>query len=125
MPSRKKGTILVADDDAEIRAILTELLQLEGYSVITAANGREVLCRVDEQDDLAVILLDLMMPEMSGWELLEHRRGDPRLRTIPVVVLSGLYDFEGVEEWNIAAFFKKPLDTESLLDVIDHCFASG
>jgi CheY-like chemotaxis protein len=82
-----KAKILVADDDAATRQMLNFLLQDEGYDVVLARNGREVVQMV-ESDSPDLVLLDLMMPEMDGYEALNVLRENGRLSSIPILVVS-------------------------------------
>src|SRR5262245_27439609 len=81
--------VMVVDDDEDIRETLAELLQDEGYRVMAVANGREALERLRENHDKPrVILLDLMMPVMDGWQFHREQQVDPTLASIPVVVIT-------------------------------------
>ena len=81
--------VLLVDDDADIRAALTDFLRDEGFVVHTARNGREALKWLrDNGDQPNVVLLDLMMPVMDGRAFLDARESDPQLSAIPVVVVS-------------------------------------
>ena len=83
------GTLLVVDDDADNRELLRRMLERQGYAVTCAANGPECLERLGRtQFDL--VLLDVMMPGMSGFDVLSAIREDPALRPVPVIVISGL-----------------------------------
>src|SRR6267142_4249462 len=122
MPRRKKvshETILVVDDDPEIRESLSELLYHRGYSVLQAENGRralDVLKTVPPRTP-CIVVLDLAMPVLDGLQFLQYRAEDPRLRHIPVVVFSGnprpIHPLEGIE-----AYLQKPLEPEILLEII-------
>jgi CheY-like chemotaxis protein len=81
--------VLLLEDDALTRALLVRLLTVEGYEVVTAADGREGLDRLAQMAPPDVILLDLMMPVMNGWEFRQVILKDPALAAIPVVVLTG------------------------------------
>lgn len=88
--------ILVVDDNEDNRYTLTRRLQREGWTdVATAENGREALDRI-AQDRFDLILLDIMMPEMNGYEVLKHLKSDPATRDIPVLMISALSEFESV-----------------------------
>ena len=104
--------ILVVDNDAGIRETLAELLELEGYEVRQAENGLVALRMVAERRP-ALILLDLMMPVMSGWQVLERLHEDGELRTIPVLVLSAA----GTPPANVM-FLSKPCIIERLLEAV-------
>jgi CheY-like chemotaxis protein len=82
---------IVVDDDADIREALTDALESEGYRVARAANGREALSLMTAFRG-CVVVLDLMMPVMSGWQVLEAMRADPNLRAVAVVVMTASHD---------------------------------
>lgn len=83
-----RGRVLVIEDERDIRDALAEALSYEGYDVAVAANGREALRALHGGPLPDVILLDLVMPEMSGWEFRQVQTHDPALAGIPVVVVS-------------------------------------
>lgn len=86
--------ILIVEDDDEIREILAEMLVDRGYSVVTARNGQEGLEAMRIPPAPCVVLLDLMMPIMDGWQLRKEMLADPALASIPVVIVSGVTDVE-------------------------------
>lgn len=81
-------TILVIDDDPDIWAYLEAILEPDGYKVLTAENG-EVGLRMAREHNPDVILLDVMMPVMDGYEFLDKQSKDPAIAEIPIIVLSG------------------------------------
>ncbi|MCA9299650.1 MAG: response regulator, partial [Phycisphaerales bacterium] len=83
------GLVLVVDDDTDARAMLSRMVSQEGWSVEQAANGVEALARLRRRQP-DVILLDLMMPEMDGFEVLEHLQEDPEWREIPVIIVTAM-----------------------------------
>ena len=98
--------------------MMAQLLSLEGYSTATVANGREALDYLHnghERPD--VILLDLMMPVMDGWEFRRKQQADPSLADVPVIVLSAL-DQARAADVHAEAFLKKPLDFDRLLQLV-------
>ncbi len=115
--------ILLVEDDADIRAMIAQLLELEGYRVRVSANGVDGLqiLRGSEGDEKpGLILLDLMMPVMNGWQFRAEQARDPSLEEIPVVVMSG--DGRVTEEAptvRAASFLKKPVDLDVLLETIN------
>ena len=111
-------TILIVEDDEDVREMLATTLELEGTEVVTAANGLEAyhLARLHHPK---LIVLDLMMPVMDGWEFRRRQRGDPQLAGVPVVVLSAL-DQSRAADLDGAAFLKKPLDFDRLLELVRH-----
>lgn len=112
--------VLVVDDDFDIRDTLRELLELEGLRTIGAANGREALRQLRDGVRPGLILLDLMMPEMSGWEFRGEQLRDPALADIPVVILSATPDVaRTAEELDAAGYVRKPFDLNELLDLVE------
>ncbi len=115
--------ILVVDDDDAIRALLLTILRRRGFSVDVARNGAEALERL-RNCRYAVMLLDLMMPLVSGWEVLEHLATFPsELRPITIVLTAGTEPRDLSAEL-VAGTVKKPFDVELLLDGITACVAS-
>ena len=104
--------VLVVDDDDAIREIIAEVLRDEGYLVVCAANGEQALVELNKGHHPDLVLLDLMMPVMSGWELLEHIQEAHELSRIPVVVVSAM-NAPGVRE-----HLAKPIDLNRLLDTV-------
>lgn len=103
--------ILVVDDDASHRALLCDVLEEMGYSTLEAANGREALDLLERQMPLAV-LLDLRMPVMSGWALLEALQQMPSARRVPVIIISAYgYEWEA-ELVGAAGYISKPVDLD-------------
>lgn len=118
MPNAPTKVVLVVEDEPDIRDSLCELLADEGYVVQTAANGREALDNLRRANRLpAVILLDLMMPVMSGSKFLEELEKEPaHLINIPVVVLTAAKNI-GVGH-PTADRLDKPIDVGELLDCV-------
>ena len=110
-------TLLVIDDEPQIRTLLKATLTRAGYAVVEAANGREALEYLQEAQTPEVILLDLMMPVMDGWEFRRRQQADPALARVPVIVLSAL-DPSRAAGVDAAAFLKKPLDFDHLLALV-------
>lgn len=110
-------TILVVDDESRIVRILEFNLSKQGYRVFTASDGFEALDRVDEaRPDL--ILLDLMMPRMDGFEVLRRLRAQPETRTIPVFLLTAKgqeIDREQGEACGATAYLTKPFSPRDLM----------
>jgi len=109
--------VLVVDDDYDIREALSDVLASEGYSVVTAADGGEALERLRGGVRPAVMLLDLMMPRVSGVEVIDALRKDESLSQIPVVVCSANRGY-GPDDLGVHDVLRKPVSVEELLDVV-------
>lgn len=111
--------VLIVEDDDDIRIALRELLELEGFRTDEASDGIKALARLERDASVDLILLDLMMPGMDGWEFRARQLGDPRIARIPVVVVSGAGAMaEDLSELRVAAFLRKPVDPEELAAVV-------
>jgi CheY-like chemotaxis protein len=118
-------TVLLAEDDLEIRDILQDLLEAEGYDVIPASHGRQALEFLESvRDDKlpALVVLDLLMPLVDGVQVLETMKRDPKLSSIPVVVLSAAVRERPA---GAAAFLRKPIPLQKLFDTIRGFVDSG
>lgn len=119
------GFIMVVDDDPDIRESLELLLRLHGHPVVTAADGEEALERLRGSGDRpCVILLDLMMPRMSGFELHDALSADPVLADIPIVVITGAGGMVGDKGRALPAeeVVRKPFELAALLAIVRrHC----
>jgi CheY-like chemotaxis protein len=117
-------TILVVDDDPDVRTLLETYLQIEGFDVRTAGNGRDALRQLRDTHP-ALILLDLMMPVMDGIEFRRRQKQQPALRDIPVVCLSARHDAaQTASRLGLAACVTKPFDLEAVLRAVrQHCLA--
>jgi CheY-like chemotaxis protein len=107
-------TVLVVDDDAEIRETLMVLLEQEGYIAIGAANGVQALEQLRRAHP-NVMLLDLMMPVMSGWEVLDELETTGELGKVPIIVVSAMC------APGARACLRKPVDLDQLLAVVAGC----
>ena len=107
-------SVLIVEDDADLREMMAQLLTLEGVRASTAVNGREALAYLRNGNKPNVILLDLMMPVMDGWEFRRQQQDDALLADIPVVVLSA-FDHARTAEVRASAVLRKPLDFDQLL----------
>ena len=115
---RTERVVLVVEDDRDCLDAVCELLRFEGYRTVAATSGREALdyLRGPERPEL---LLDLMMPVMSGWQLLASLRQTAGLAAVPVVLLSADADLKPrARELGVAGYVRKPVDVETLLNVV-------
>lgn len=111
-------SVLVIDDDRDIREILDEILVSEGYSVVTAGNGVEALESLKNVKP-SLILLDLNMPVMDGFEFRSIQRSDPAIALIPTVVISALYQMRQlIVDLAVDDALAKPVALEHLLRVV-------
>jgi CheY-like chemotaxis protein len=117
-PPAGRSVVLVVDDDFDIREALSDVLVSEGYSVVTAADGGEALETLRGGIRPAVMLLDLMMPRVSGVEVIDALRKDESLRQIPVVVCSANRGY-GADDLGVLDVLRKPVSVEELLKAVD------
>jgi carbon storage regulator CsrA len=123
---RSGKRILVVEDDAVTRDMLTVLLEAQGYAVRTAANGQEALDFLRGAGRSDLILLDLTMPVMSGWEFSGRLRQDPALASIPVVLFSGAGDLgQTASRLGAASYLHKPVEPEALVNTVRHLAGCG
>jgi DNA-binding response OmpR family regulator len=110
--------ILVVDDEAIIRDTLGELLEIDGYVVETAHDGLDALQHVRKRRP-DVLVLDLMLPVLDGWDVLRSCRADPMLSDLPVIVMSARPDVsQSVAGLGVRACLTKPFDFDELLDAL-------
>ena len=118
------ATVLVVDDSPTIRKILGLTLEKEGYHVIAEANGESALRRL-EQIVPRVILLDIAMPDLDGYEVCKRIKQDPRTSAVPVIMLSGKGAFFDKVKGHMAGaneYLTKPFETPAVLAVVtSHC----
>jgi CheY-like chemotaxis protein len=109
----------VVEDDRDIRLAFVQTLEEEGFSAAQARHGREALELLRSALVPRLILLDLMMPVMDGWQFRIEQRRDPKLAEIPVVVISADASVqERLETMGVAGFLKKPVAFDDLLDTV-------
>ena len=107
-----RASVLVVDDDEAIREAIADVLRDEGYRVSMAVNGEQALRALRGSDAPDLVLLDLMMPVLSGWEVLEQIEGDEQLARIPVIVVSAMSGPRSHEH------LLKPIDLDHLLATV-------
>ena len=110
--------VLLVEDDLDLRDSVQDILESEGYEVIAAANGRQALDYLrsskERGDGPSVLVLDLMMPIVSGWQVLEAIQEDPDLE-LPVIVVSAS---GSARPDGVAAYLRKPFDLDELLGAV-------
>jgi PAS domain S-box-containing protein len=122
-----RGTVLVIDDDPDVRPVLVRLIQRHGFMVIAAADGPTAL-RVLEQERPDLILLDLRMPGMDGYEVLRRVQANPRTAGIPAIILSAneinLRSQEILKDLGAVAYLEKPVPSDRLIGALEQVLAS-
>jgi DNA-binding response OmpR family regulator len=118
---RAVARVLIIEDDRDIRDALEAVLEAEGHEVTCAGNGREGLadartCMPD------IILLDLMMPVMNGWQFRAEQKRDARISEIPVIVVTA---FNQVGELDVAAVILKPCDVDEVVGAVERHLRSS
>jgi len=107
--------VLIVEDDPAVRETLTEVLEDEGYCVYSAGDGAEALHVLSRIGKPSVILIDLMMPVMNGWELISALKRDERFADVPVAVVSAMADKRPAE----VRFIKKPINLVTLIETVE------
>lgn len=109
-------SVLIVEDNTDLRSLYNQAVEMKGHKPLLAANGLEALqiLRSDKKKP-SLIVLDLMMPVMDGWEFLRHQSADPQLSEIPVVICSASKEAMPAE----IEVIRKPVDLEVLLQILD------
>jgi CheY-like chemotaxis protein len=112
-----KKTVLLVEGDAEVRDLLQDCFELLGYDVIPAGSGKQALDYLSVERAAApdIVLLDLMLPIVSGWQVIEHIRRDPGIATVPVVVITAATRDKPT---GASALFRKPLQMQALIETV-------
>jgi two-component system response regulator CpxR len=119
MPIQTAGRkiVLLVEDDLAIRDVLQDQLEEEGHDVVPATNGRQAIeyLTLDASSHPDLIILDLMTPIVTGWQVLERLRGDPELARIPVIVVTAT---SGDKPGGAMALLRKPFHLDALFDTV-------
>ena len=120
-------TVLVVEDNPIQREGLAAVLSQEGYDAVPAANGKEALEHLTTKPTPDAMLLDMMMSEMDGWQLLKLLRLYPVLMAVPVIIVTGLgiANLEWARSLGAAGLIRKPIDAEQLKDALARVFGTG
>jgi CheY-like chemotaxis protein len=113
-----RKTVMVVEDEPCIRGLLSMTLECENYRVETASDGLEALTKLERQAP-DVILLDLMLPKMDGWTLIDELSENAATDKIPIIAVSAGTRYTDVGERGVQAFLSKPFDVETLLVVLE------
>jgi CheY-like chemotaxis protein len=125
MDAPRSRCVLVVDDDSSIRKLLVAVLRREGYRMVEARNGREALTQMST-GNTDLVIMDLVMPEVSGWQVLQERAADPVLLRIPIIVVSASNTAQAAArllDQHVFAVISKPFDLEILLEAVTSCLA--
>jgi len=113
--------VLVVDDDVRNIFALSSILERRGMTVLSAGTGKEAIETIEKTSDLAIVLMDIMMPEMDGYETMQVIRQNPALRRLPIVALTAKAmkgDRERCLEAGASEYLAKPVNTEQLLSAL-------
>jgi len=113
--------VLVVDDDVRNIFALSSVLERRGMTVLTAGTGREAISTIEETPDVAIVLMDIMMPEMDGYETMQVIRQNPSFRRLPIIALTAKAmkgDREKCLEAGASEYLAKPVNTEQLLSAL-------
>jgi chemotaxis family two-component system sensor histidine kinase/response regulator PixL len=118
---RRRGRVLVVDDDDAVRMSVTRNLQEAGFAIVEARNGREGLRLLRSDSSVCVVLLDLTMPGIDGWQFRREQVADARLAGVPTIILSGnpLHEIDH-QQLQAADYLLKPVGREHLVSVVAH-----
>ncbi len=108
------ATVLIVEDDPDTREMLGKFLELEGFHVETAANGQVALDKLENGVKACVIVLDLMMPVMDGWQFRRRQSEDARIAKIPTIIVSAA-GRDRMAQVSADAYLAKPIDMDELL----------
>jgi CheY-like chemotaxis protein len=115
-PVSEGKSVLIVEDDNSIREVLQMFLEYEGYCVMTAANGQEGIEALSRGQSPCLIVLDLMMPIMDGWQFVESIAKNATFAAIPIVVVTAF--IEKAQEIKAKLVVKKPIDLNDLLKIV-------
>ena len=119
--SAEEKRILIADDDPVILRLIQVNLELEGYQVLTANNGQEAV-DIANAENPDLVILDIMMPRLDGYQACEQLKSSDATKAIPVIFLSAKAqsgDIEKGQSFGVAAYLTKPFDPTELLEVVE------
>ncbi|MBI2266253.1 MAG: response regulator [Armatimonadetes bacterium] len=124
---KKRRKILIVDDDPDIVSSLSNYLELEGFEVLRAGGGKEALEMIKEPN-LDIIALDIMMPDVDGFQVIENLRRDPKTAQIPVIFLTAkTADEDVLKGWQkgAASYITKPFNFAELVRAVELIFETG
>jgi CheY-like chemotaxis protein len=122
MTKAKPHTVLIVEDEEDLRELMRESLEMKGYAVVTAHEGQDALDKIAGIEQLCLILLDLLMPGMNGWDFVEKMRERPELATVPVIVHSSAVTRAPA---GVTRVLEKPILFDSLMAVVGEYCENG
>ena len=112
-------TVLVVEDEQDLRDMMRDALELNGYAVVTAENGRDALDKIGGIESVCLVILDLLMPVMNGWDFMRNLRQRSELASIPIVIHSSA---PGPIPAGVAQVLLKPIAFDRLISVVrEYC----
>ncbi len=119
MTASKSHTVLIVEDEEDLREMMREALELKGYRVVTAEEGQDALNKIEGIEQLCLVLLDLLMPGMNGWDFFAKMRERPELARVPVIVHSSASNRAPV---GVTRVLPKPILFDRLISVVsEYC----
>lgn len=118
----ERRTVLVVEDDEDLRRLFRTALMLAGYDVVEAGDGLEALLRIDQAPP-DLVVLDIVLPRLSGIAVQQEIAAQAVTREIPIVVITG--SAMEADNLDVACFLRKPVLPEQVVDVVRRCLASG
>jgi CheY-like chemotaxis protein len=116
-----RKTILVVEDDAPLRHFYQHMLSAAGYAVVAVEDGVDALRRIDAGLTPSVVVLDLGLPRLNGFDVHSELMARPDTHHIPIIVVTGLDDQRGFSDHAFACVLRKPVSPEQILDSVEEC----
>jgi DNA-binding response OmpR family regulator len=120
-PRARSKTILVVEDDEPTRTMYRDALRHAGYDVIGVEDGLDALRRIEETLP-DVVILDLMLPRLAGWDVYKEMRANPRTSRVPVVIVTAS-DARELEADSLRHFLRKPVSPDTLVVTVENAFS--
>jgi CheY-like chemotaxis protein len=116
---RMSHTVLIVEDERDLREMMRDALELNGYTVVTAEDGRDALAKISGIENVCLVILDLLMPVMNGWDFLQKMRERSELASVPVVVHTSA---PGPIPPGVTRVLQKPILFDRLISVVrEYC----
>jgi CheY-like chemotaxis protein len=119
------GTVLIVEDDAPTRKLLDTLMLRSGLASVIAADGAAAITILNGRDDIACIILDLMMPSVDGWSVMAHLTATERKIPVIVCTAAGPQSTGGLDPEIVCAVVRKPFDIEELAATVVACMRNA